>query len=99
MVGTALARLCPPYETAVGSRNDETAAITVRLSCPGRAAAYNAAAQSRDPESCNEGCGDMGPGSAAHRRRGAAPRPGHETWTDRQKTRRCRRVLQFGLAP
>ena len=44
--------------------------------CPGRAAACNAAAQSRDPE--RHGIWRDGPrASAAHRRRGAALRPGH----------------------
>jgi len=37
-------------------------------SCPGRAAAWNAAAQSRDPESGTRR-GEMGPGSAAHRQK------------------------------
>jgi hypothetical protein len=42
--------------------------IVAARSCPGRAAACNAAAQSRDPES-DTASGEMGPGSAAHRRR------------------------------
>src|SRR3569623_337126 len=41
------------------------AASVALLSCPGRAAACNAAAQSRDPCGVVE-CRDMGPGSAAH---------------------------------
>ena len=48
------------------------------LSCPGRAAACNAAALSRDPEGHTARCGDMGPALRA-RRRGGALRPGHET--------------------
>ena len=42
--------------------------------CPGRDAARSDASQNRDPDS-------VGPGSAVHRQRGAAPRPGHETGT------------------
>jgi len=46
------------------------------LSCPGRAATpLSVAARSRDPEATSPH--SMGPGSAAHRRRGAALRPGH----------------------
>jgi hypothetical protein len=71
----------PQCKTKLGAVQTWFAALHLQtgLSCPGRAAACNAAAQSRDLDSSSA---PMGPGSAAHhaaKTRRAALRPGHET--------------------
>lgn len=72
---------------AQGSAAAVMAALRVTVSCPGRDAARSGAAQSRDPETGTIFADAWAPAQqrttapddAAHRRGGAALRPGHES--------------------